>query len=86
MRDEVLSSIGAEYVDKSGYQVSDLDDVEFYWKNDRLPSVFRPGMDTTSSLLTFNDFDMGSMAEIPIPSDGEQDKENTPPLPNTPVS
>ena len=29
MRDEVLSSVGAQDMDKSGYQVSDLDDVEF---------------------------------------------------------
>ena len=36
MRDEVLSSVGAqESLDTSGYQVSaDLDDVEFYWEND----------------------------------------------------
>ena len=29
MRDEVLASVGAQDMDKSGYQVSDLDDVEF---------------------------------------------------------
>ena len=36
MRDDVLSSVGAqEGLDTSGYQVSaDLDDVEFYWEND----------------------------------------------------
>ena len=34
MRDEVLSSVGAQKgLDTSGYQVSaDLDDVEFYWR------------------------------------------------------
>ena len=36
MRDEVLSSVGAEDMDTSGYQVSDVDDVEFYWQNDQL--------------------------------------------------
>ena len=30
MRDEVLSRVGAQKFDKSGYQVSDLDDIEFY--------------------------------------------------------
>ena len=37
MRDEVLSSAGAQDFDTIGYQVSaDLDDVEFYWENDQL--------------------------------------------------
>ena len=30
MRDELLSSVGAQDMDTSGYQVSDLDYVEFY--------------------------------------------------------
>ena len=29
MRDEVLSSVGAQDLDTSGYQVSDLEDIEF---------------------------------------------------------
>ena len=32
MRDEVLSSVGAQDKDASGYQVSDMDDVESYWE------------------------------------------------------
>ena len=32
MRDEVLSSVGAEDLDTSSYQVSDLEDMEFNWK------------------------------------------------------
>ena len=32
LRDEVLSSVGAQDMDTSGHQVSaDLDDIEFYW-------------------------------------------------------
>ena len=31
MRDEVLSSVGAEDLDTSSYQVSDLEDIEFNW-------------------------------------------------------
>ena len=30
MRDKVLSSVGAQDMDTSGYQVSDLDAVDFY--------------------------------------------------------
>ena len=36
MRDEVLSNVGAQDMDTSGYQVSDLDDIELYWENDQL--------------------------------------------------
>ena len=36
MRDEVLSSVGAQDMETSGYQVSELDDVEFHWENDQL--------------------------------------------------
>ena len=32
MRDEVISSVGAQDMDTSGYRLSDLDDVEFYWE------------------------------------------------------
>ena len=33
MRDEVLSSVGAQDLDTSSYQVSDLEDTEFNWEN-----------------------------------------------------
>ena len=60
MRDEVLSSVGAQDMDTSGYQVSDLDDAEFHWENDQLDvnAVFRPGIDTSFSPSTFNDYEM----------------------------
>ena len=71
MRDEVFSSVGAHDMDTSGYQVSDLDDVEFYWENDQLDvdAVFRPGIDKPFSPSTFNDFEIRSMAENPILTD-----------------
>ena len=57
MRDEILSSVGAQYMETSGYQLSGLDDVEFYLENHQLDvdAVFRPGIDTpfSSSNLTF---------------------------------
>ena len=35
MRDEVLSSVGELDMDISGYQMSDLDNAEFYWEKDQ---------------------------------------------------
>ena len=48
MRDEVLFSVGAQDLDTSSYQVSNLEDIEFNWENSQLDmdSVFRPGIDT----------------------------------------
>ena len=67
--------------------MSDLEDVEFYRENDQLVSVFRPGIHTPFFPSDFNDFEMDSMADNPILSDEEQDKENSrPPYTTTPVS
>ena len=87
MRDEVLSSVGAQDLDTSSYQVSDLEDIEFNWENSQLDmdSVFRPGIDTPFSPTVFDDLLMGDgSVENPIVLDEEQDKENAPPT--TPVS
>ena len=48
MKDEVLSSVGAQDLDTSSYQVSDLQDIEFNWENSQLDldAVFRPSIDT----------------------------------------
>ena len=50
MRDEELSSVGAQDMDTSGHRVSaaDLDDVEFYRENDQLDvdAVLRAGIVT----------------------------------------
>ena len=61
MRDEVLSSVGAQDMDTSGHQVSAvLDDVELFWENDQLEldAVFRPGIDTTFSPTAFDDLEI----------------------------
>ena len=85
MRDEVLSSLGAQDLDTGSYQVSDLEDIEFMWETDQLDSVFRPGLDTPISPTTFDDLSMeGSSVENPIVLDEEEDKENAPP--STPES
>ena len=62
MRDEVLSSVGAQDLDTSSYQVSDLEDIEFNWQDSQLDmdAVFRLGIDTPFSPTTFNDLLMGN--------------------------
>ena len=87
MRDEVLSSVGAEELDTSSYQVSDLEDIEFKWENSPLDmdTMFRPGIDTPLSPTTFDDLSMEGSVENPILLDEEHDKENAPPQ-STPES
>ena len=88
MRDEVLSSMGAQDLNTSSYQVSDLEDIEFNRENSQLDmdAVFRPGIDTPSSSTTFDDLSMEESVENPIALDEEEDKENVPPPPSTPES
>ena len=88
MRVEVLSSVGAQDLDTSSYQVSDLEDIEFNWEDSQLDMdvVFRPGIDTPFSPTTFDDLLMGDgSVENPIVLDEDEDKENAPP-PTTPES
>ena len=56
MRDEVLSSVGAQDLDTSSCQVSDLEDIESNWENSQLEmdAVCRPGIDTPFSPTIFN--------------------------------
>ena len=84
MRDDVLSSVGAQDLDTSGFQLSaDLEDVEFYWKTDQqdVDAVFRPDIGTPFSTTVFDNLEMGGSAENPILLDEEEDKENTLPSP-----
>ena len=85
--DEVLSSVCAQDMEASGYQVSDLEEIKFKSENPDLnmDAVFQPGIDTPF-LSIFNDFEMGSLSENPILLDKEQSKENFSPLPTLPVS
>ena len=79
MIEEVLSSVGAQDTDTSGYELSDLDDIEFSWKDAAvdMDSVYRPGIDNPFSPSVFDDFQMeGSTAANPIIVDDEEDKEN----------
>ena len=67
--------------------MSDLDHVDFYWKNDQLDvdAVLRPGRYTPFCPSIFNDFHMGSMAGNQILVADEREKE-TSPLPTNPDS
>ena len=89
MRVEVLSSVGAQDLDTSSYQVSDLENIEFNWENSQsdMDAMFRPGIDTTFSPTTFDDLSREGSVENPIVLDEEEEKENAPPLaPPTPES
>ena len=86
MREEVLSSVGAQDTDTSGYELSDLEDIEFSWEDPAVDvdSVYRPGIDTTFSLSIFDDFQMeGSTAANPIIVDDEEDNKNSAPTTRT---
>ena len=88
MRDEVLSSVGAQDLDTSSYQVSDLEDKEFNWETSQLDmdAVFRPSIDTPFSTTTFDVLSKRGSVENPIVSDEEEDEETVPPARSTPES
>ena len=86
MREKVLSSVGAQDTDTSGYELSDSKDIEFSWEYPAadVDSVYRPGIDTLFSPSIFGDFQMeGSTAANPIIVDNEEDEENSAPTTTT---
>ena len=87
-RDEVLSSVGAQDLDTSSYQVSDREDIEFNWENSQLDmdAAVRPVIDISFSPNTFDDLSMEGSVENPIVLDEEEDQKNAPPAPSTPKS
>ena len=60
---EVISSVATQDMVTSGYQLSDLENIEIDWDDPDLnmDAVFRPGIKTPFSSSTFNDFEMGSI-------------------------
>ena len=86
-RNEVLSSVGAQALDTSSYQLTDPEDKEFNWENSQLDmdAVFRPGIDTPFSPTTFDDLSTEGSVENPIVLNQDEDKKKAPPLPSTPV-
>ena len=87
MRDKVLSSVGPQDLDTSCYQLTDLEDIEFNWKNSQLDmdAVYRPGIDTSFSPTTFDYLSMERSGGNPIVMCKEEDKEKFPPFPSTPL-
>ena len=86
MREGVLSSVGAQDTDTSGYELSDLEDIEFSWEDQSvdMDSVYRPGIDSPFSPSNFDKFHMEvSTAANPIIVDDEEDKENSAPTRTT---
>ena len=80
MREEVLSSVGTQDTNTRGYELSNLEDIEFSWEGPAvdMDSVYRPGIDTPFSPSIFDDFQMeGLTAANPIIVDDEEDKENS---------
>ena len=68
MRGDLLSSVGAQDLDTSSYQVSDVQDKEFNRENSQmdLAAVLRPGIDTPFSPTTFGDLSMEGSVGNPI--------------------
>ena len=68
MEDELLSSVGAQDLDTSSYQLSNLEEIEFNWEDPAVDmvSVHQLGIDTPISTSTFDDFQMGSTTANPI--------------------
>ena len=58
MREEVLSRFGAQDADARGYELSDLEDIEFSWEEPAvdMDSVYRSEIDTPFSPSIFDDF------------------------------
>ena len=83
MRRELLSTVGAQDLDTSSYQFTDLEDIEFNWENSQLDSMFRPDIDTPFSPTTFDDLSMKGSVENPIVLDEEEDNENSAPTTKT---
>ena len=82
MREEVLSIVGAQYLDTSSYQLSDFEDIEINWEISELDAVFRSVIDTPISPTTF-DLSTEVSVENPIVLDEEEHKEIAAPPPST---
>ena len=88
IRDEVFSTVRAQEMNTSGYQVSYMEEIEGHWEDLDLNmyAVFRLAMNYPFSHSNFNVFEIGSVAESLIPLNTEEDKEKSPGPQTTPVS
>ena len=85
MTREVLSSVGAQDTDTSGYELSDLEDFEFSWDDPAvdMDSVYWPGIDSPFSpfFLTFSDVINRYQPSTSL--NNEEDQENSAPTTTT---
>ena len=67
MREELLSSVGAQDTDTSGYELSNLEDLEFSWEDAAVDvdSVYRPGKDPLFPHLSLTIF---TWRDQPLPN------------------
>ena len=82
MKVAVLLSAGAQDANTSGYEQSDLEDIEFFREKSLvdLDAVSRPRIGTPFSARAFNDFDIGvgGSSENPIVLVEEGGEKNSP--------
>ena len=77
-------------MDSSGYEASNVDDIEFFWDYPQLEvdAVFRPEIDTPFSPTAFNSLETGGWEENRMLLNDEADKDNSPlttPVPERPI-
>ena len=80
-REKKLSSAVAQCLNSSVYEISDLVDVELFWKNPQLQvyAVFWTGVGTPIPPTAFESFEKGGSVGNPSLLDDEEDKEKLPP-------
>ena len=88
MTDEVLSSVGAQDMDTSSYQLTDLENIEFNCENSQLDmdAVFRPGIDTPFLQLHLTIYRWSDQLKTPLCWTKNKTENAPPPAPSTPVS
>ena len=76
MREDVLASAGAQDTDYSGYELSDLSNIDVFWQNLQmeLDVVLTPGKKTLFWPTACDDLQMGGSSENPSVLDEEEDK------------
>ena len=76
MREEVIASARAQLVDTSGYEITDLEDIELFWENPLVESdaVFGPRIDSPFWPTAFKDLEIGASSENTSLLDEEEDK------------
>ena len=80
MREEVFSWAGAQEKVISGYEFSDMDDIEFFWENPQLEVgvVFKSRFHSPLPVKTFGCLEIRGFLENAIILDSEEDKRNSP--------